>query len=93
MERLRATERTFTNVETGNRCRLYITESDQYRLIAEGNEQHEVKRFYISAHTAAAIRLNTKAEIYVERGTFYNLKEGEIVTHRKFVGFNKFTKA
>lgn len=93
-----ATQRTFTDVETGNNCRLYTSQdASKYHLIYEGqndkiSDGSEVNGFYISAHTGAEIKLNTKKTIFVDSGNFYHLKEGEKVTHRKFVGFSKFTK-
>ena len=88
------TQRTYIDVETGNRCRLYTSnDASKYHLIHEGqNEGSEVNRFYIAAHTGNTIRLNNGKEIFVNSGQFYNLKEGETVTHRKFIGFNKFSK-
>jgi hypothetical protein len=92
------TQRTYTDVETGYNCRLHTSNDlSKYHLIYEG--QHdiiangcEVNGFYISAFTPATIRLNTKKEIHLNSGQFYHLKEGEQVTHRKFMGFKKFTK-
>lgn len=95
---MQQTQRTFTNVETGYNCRLCTSQdASKYHLIYEGQPEQiadgsEVNGFYISAHTGTTIRLNTKKEIFIDRGEFYHLKEGEQVTHRKFIGFSKFTK-
>lgn len=96
---MQATQRTYTDVETGHNCRLCTSQDNsKYHLIFEGNNPEapsdgsEVNGFYIAAHTGTTIRLNTKKEIFVGSGQYYNLKEGEKVTHRKFVGFQKFTK-
>ena len=92
------TQRTFKDVESGYNCRLYTSnDASKYHLIFEGQpniiaDGCEVNGFYIAAHTGTTIRLNTKKEIFVGSGQYYNLKEGEKVTHRKFVGFQKFTK-
>lgn len=95
---MKATQRTFTDVETGHKCRLYTSaDASRYHLIYEGQHQQiadgsEVNGFYIAAQTGATIRLNTKKELYVSNGQFYHLKEGEQVTHRKFIGFTKFSR-
>jgi len=92
------TQRTYTDVETGYNCRLHTSnDASKFHLIYEGQGEKiadgsEVNGFYISAHTGAEIKLNTGKKIFVDRGNFYNLKEGEKVTHRKFIGFKKFTK-
>jgi len=96
---MQATQRTYTNVETGFNCRLYTSlDGSKFHLIYEDNEPPapvegtEVDRFYLAAHSGATIKLNTGKKLEVSRGEFYNLKEGEQVTHRKFTGFSKFKK-
>ncbi len=95
---MQQTQRTYTDTETGNVCRLYTSlDGSKYHLIYEGQPAQiadgtEVNGFYIAAHTGATIRLNNKKEILVNSGQFYHLKEGEKVTHRKFTGFEKFYK-
>lgn len=92
------TQRTYTNVETGVNCRLYtFNDASKYHLICEGQpdiiaDGCEVNGFYIASHTGAEIKLNTGKKIFVGSGNFYNLKEGEKVTHRKFIGSPRFTK-
>ena len=92
------TQRTFTDVESGYNCRLYTSnDASKYHLIFEGQpniiaDGCEVNGFYIAAHTGAEIKLNTGKKIFVSSGQFYNLKEGEKATHRKFIGFSKFVK-
>jgi hypothetical protein len=97
MKNYKKTERSFSNVETGEVFALYMdSNTHQYKLISEGSEKHakgtEVNGFYLAAHTGATIRLNTKKEIFVNTSQFYNYEEGEQATHRKFVGYNTFTK-
>jgi len=95
---MQPTQRTYTDVETGYTCRLYTSlDGSKYHLIFEGQNDEiadgsEVNGFYIAAHTGAEIKLNTKKRINVSSGQFYHLKEGETVTHRKFIGFDKFVK-
>lgn len=95
---MQPTQRTFTNTETGDKTRLYTSlDGSRYHLIYEGQHNKiadgsEVNGFYISAHTGAEIKLNTGKKIFIDRGNFYHLKQGEQVTHRKFIGFSKFTK-
>lgn len=95
---MQATQRTYTDAETGYNCRLYTSQdASKYHLIYEGQpdkiaDGSKVNGFYICAHTDTTIRTNLKKKIYLNRGTFYHLKEGEQVTHRKFIGFKKFIK-
>lgn len=91
------TQRTYTDAETGHNTRLYTSlDNSKFHLIYEGQKDiadgTEVNGFYISAHTGAEIKLNTGKKIFIDRGNFYHLKEGEKVTHRKFIGFSKFIK-
>ena len=84
------TNRIFTNVETNFKCRLYTSnESSVYHLIYEGQHEQiadgcEVNGFYLLAHTGGAIKINGKKQISLNMGEFYNLKEGETVTHVKY---------
>jgi len=95
---MQPTQRTFINCETGFKTRLYTSaDSSKYHLIYEGQNNiiadgSEVNGFYIAAHTGAEIKLNTGKKVFVDMSQFYSLKEGEKVTHRKFIGFSKFTK-
>ncbi len=90
--------RIYTDVENGQRCRLYTSnDASKYHLIYEGQPEQiadgcEVNGFYIAAHTGAMIKTNKGKQIYVNMGQFYNLKEGEQVTHRKFTVMDKFVK-
>ena len=98
MAQLTETKRFYSDVETGHFCRLCTSnDGSKYHLIYEGQSDKiangsEVNGFYIAAHSGAEIKLNTGKKIFVNNGQFYNLKQGEKVTHRKFVGFNRFTK-
>jgi hypothetical protein len=95
---MQSTQRTYTDTETGHNCRLYTSQdASKYHLIYEGQpdkiaDGSEVNGFYICAHTDTTIKVNNKKQVQLPRGTFYHLKEGETVTHRKFIGFSKFTK-
>ena len=84
------TNRFFTNIETGIKYRLCTSQDNSKYHLMNGN--NEVNGFYISAHTGAHIKLNTGKVLFVNSGEFYNLKDGEKVTHRKFIGFSKFSK-
>lgn len=95
---MQPTQRTFTNVETNQTCRLYTSnDASKYHLIYEGQPKEiadgsEVNGFYLAAHTGVTIKINNKKIVFISSGQFYPLKEGEKVTHKKYVGFNKFTK-
>lgn len=92
------TNRNFTDVETGDVFRLYTSKDNSvYHLIAENNTNKvapgtEVNGFYISAHTSQHIKIDGKKIVYLPIGSFYNMKQGEKITHKKYTGFNKFTK-
>lgn len=93
------TQRVFSDVETGFKWSLYQDETDNFHLIMDEPQGYsapsigsEVNGFYICAHTACTIRLNTKTDVELPTGTFYNMKEGEKITHKKFIGFKRFTK-
>ena len=95
---MQPTQRTYTDAETGHNTRLYTSlDGSKFHLIYEGQHNEiadgsEVNGFYISAFTATEIKLNTGKKIFVSSGSFYHLKEGEKVTHRKFVGMGGFRK-
>lgn len=92
------TQRTYTDIETGYNTRLHTSnDASKYHLVYEGQPEViadgcEVNGFYLMAHTGGEIKLNTGRRITLQMGTFYHLKEGEQVTHRKFIGFKKFSK-
>lgn len=84
------TQRSYTDKETGVVYRLHTDQADRLRLIdRQGNE---CKAFYLSASVNTAIKLNTGEQISLSVGQFYTLKEGEQVTHRKFIGIGNFRK-
>jgi hypothetical protein len=92
------TQRTFENVETKEVFALYMhSETHEYKLISDGSEKHaagtEVNGFYIAPHTSVTLKINGTKQVYVGNGQFYNIKEGETITHKKYIGFKKFTKA
>ena len=94
------TQRTFTDTETKDVFRLYANEDfSKYKLISDPTKKPmemaggtEVNGFYISAHTGVTIKLNSVKTVKIGMGEFYNLKEGEVITHRKYTGFKRFTK-
>jgi hypothetical protein len=90
------TNRKFTDIEENEVFVLYKEKNDNYRLISDGSEKYakgtEVNGFYICAHCGVTIKINGKKQITLSMGTFYNLKEDEKITHKKYTGFDKFTK-
>jgi len=84
------TNRTFTNAKTGKEYILFTSQdASKDHLITEEGEH--AQRFYATAYEQT-IKLNTGKVISLEAGTFYELKDGEKVTHRRIAGRNKFTK-
>ncbi len=78
------TERIFTCVETGHKYRLYThPEKKGNTLISEIGHSPEFG-FYASSF-AQRIKLNTGKIVELQPMSFYALKEGEQVTHRKLL--------
>lgn len=95
---MQPTQRTFTDIETNYKCRLYTSaDASKYHLIYEGQPEKiadgsEVNGFYICAHSPVTIKTNKGKQIKLAINSFYHLKEGEKITHKKYVGFSRFTK-
>lgn len=95
-----ATQRQYKDVETGEIFRLF-TSQDQSKFHLLKDETNAtfnfpkgtgVNGFYICAFTSCTIKINGKKEVFLPMGSFYNLKEGEEITHKKFIGFKRFSK-
>lgn len=94
------TQRTFTDVETSQKFRLYTnSDNNKYSLISDPTDKpqdlaggSEVNGFYICSHAGVTIKINSSKVIELNQGTFYNLKDGEVITHKKFTGFKRFTR-
>ena len=95
---MEATNRTFTDVETGYKCRLYTSQdASKYHLIYEGQSNFitdgsECNGFYICAHTPVTVKTSLKQIVKLNTGEFYHFKQDEQITHKKYAGFTKFTK-
>ena len=85
------TQRSYKNVETDVFYDLYM-DNDKHNYSLIDKQGNRVNGFYLCPFDSVQIKLNTKQIISLSYGEFYNLKEGETVTHRKFCGFKKFTK-
>jgi len=92
------TNRIFTDVETGYKCRLYTSQDNsKYHLIYEGQpdkiaDGSQVNGFYICAHAGVTIKTSLNKQIKLDTGQFYHLNEKEQITHKKYTDFTKFTK-
>jgi hypothetical protein len=96
---MQKTQRTYTDAETGIMYALYKDSADRFRLILDTPQGPqaptpgtEVNGFYLCAFTACTIKINKTKQVRLNMGQFYTLKEGEQVTHCKYIGFDKFTK-
>lgn len=93
---MQRTNRTFSDVETKEIFVLYVKPNGNYELISDGSLKHakgtQVNGFYICAHCDVTIKINNIKAVHLKQGTFYNLKENEQITHKKYIGFNRFTK-
>jgi len=92
-----ATNRIYTDSGTGEKFRLHRNETNHdFSLISDGSEKlakgTEVKGFYLCAFDAVSIKINNSKIVNLGMGEFYNLQEGEKVTHKKFTLFKKFRK-
>jgi hypothetical protein len=95
------TNRHYQDVETGNRFTLFQEQdTHEFKLIYQGKGRPdetangtEVNGFYICAHTSVNIKINNSKEVILPMGSFYNLKEGEKITHKKYPFSKRFTKA
>ena len=93
---LEPTNRSFTNIETGKKFRLYMDENREFALIYESNKNNmdmangtSVNGWYLSAHTSIDVKINNSKIVKIPNGSFYNLKEGETVTHSRYSGMQK----
>lgn len=91
------TQRTFRDIETGEYFRLYEhPERHTFKLISDGSKKFapgtEVNGFYICAHCGVDIKINSQKIVNLDMGSFYNLKEGEKITHKKFFMQKRFSK-
>jgi hypothetical protein len=96
-----ATQRKFKDIETNLLFTLYENSTTKsFKLIFEDNKNNndpangtEVNGFYLTSFEMH-IKLNGNKIVKLKPGTFYNLKEGETITHKKIIGYNsKFIKA
>jgi hypothetical protein len=91
------TQRKFTDVETNEVFHLYMHPvRHEYKLVSHGSDKHcagsEVNGFYLSAHSPMTLKINKTKLVELNTGEFYTMKEGEVITHKKYCGFTKFTK-
>lgn len=90
------TNRIFTDTESKEIFVLYTNSNGNYHLISDGSDKHakgtEVNGFYICAHCGVTIKINNAKIVKLNQGEFYNFKENELVTHKKYIGFKRFTK-
>lgn len=90
------TKRSFKDVEDKEVFVLYTETNGDYALISDGSEKYakgtQVNGFYICAHCGVSIKINNTKIVKLSQGEFYNLKEEEKITHKKFLGFKNFTK-
>ena len=82
--------RLHTNAET-HEPSLFIEPSTNPEAPTKGTE---VNGWYLSMTNPVDIKINNTKVVKIPVGFFYNLKEDEIITHKKFIGFDKrFKKA
>ena len=92
-----ATNRIYTDSGTGEKFRLHRNETNHdFSLISDGSKKlakgTKVNGFYLCTFDAVSIKINNSRIVNLGMGEFYNLQEGEKVTHKKFAGFKKFRK-
>ena len=97
---LQPTNRIFKDIQNDYPFRLhYDVDNGEYALItdkplksSDHAEGTTVNGWYLAAHSGVQIKINGKKVIKLFAGSFYNLKEGEKVTHKKYTGFKRFSK-
>jgi len=85
------TQRTATNVETGEKFSVH-THTDTHKWILVGDNKTIENGFYMAGYDIA-IKLNNGKVIQLKQGDFYQFNEGEKVTHIKGVFHKRFVKA
>jgi hypothetical protein len=90
------TNRKFRDIENNEVFMLCIDKNGGYHLISDGSVKYaagtSVNGFYISAHHHIILKLNNSNIIRLPRGFFYNMKEDEKITHKKYFGEKRFKK-
>lgn len=89
---LEKTNRSFTDIETKKVFNLYRDSKTGEFVLQYDNPLNDydfakgttVNGFYIAGHDDIEIKLNNGKKIKLPRGYFYNLKENEDVTHRRY---------
>lgn len=90
-------KRTYRDVETGERFTLYYEGKDEqtqiaygFHLITEGSKNlakgSEVNGFYLCPFDSCSIKINGEKIVKLSMGEFYNLKEDETITHKRWAG-------
>lgn len=86
------TERTYQHVFTGDKFRLYESDKTGKTKLLNESTGEEPEAFYTSAFTGVTLRLKDKQEIYLKAGQFLPINSSNPITHKKYIGFKKFTK-
>ena len=90
------TNRVYTDVETGKIWNLHFdSQKNSYHLIYENKGDQmdhatgsEVNGFYATVNEID-LKINSKKIIKLPACSFYNLKENEHVTHKRYTGIQK----
>lgn len=94
------TNRKVKNVISGDIFRLYNDPNGSvFRLISDSDDNNgriaggsEVNGFYLVMNAGVTIKINGSKTIKLGPGEFYNLLDGEKITHKKYVGSKRFSK-
>lgn len=90
------TNRSFNDVEDKEVFVLHTKNNSEYSLISDGSDKYAkgttVNGWYLCANCGISIKINNIKIVKLKQGEFYNLKENEIITHKKNIGSIKFTK-
>jgi hypothetical protein len=97
-ETIYKTSHQYTDIETGEIFSLYTgANTHDFTLISDGSEKFapgtEINGFYLCTFSSVWIKIDGKKVIHLPLGYFYNLKEGEKITHKKFDEYERFKKA
>lgn len=85
-------ERTYQHVFSGDKFRLYESDKTGKTKLINESTGEEPEAFYACALIGVTLRLKDKQEIYLKAGQFLPINTNNPITHKKYIGFKRFSK-